>query len=194
MFKNLLLLIIRLAFCLLLVSCSEPLGGPTTPVQISDLTGTWVAHYGEDTTDTIVLKDDGTFRQVYQDVNKNYIFETTWNEWNLDQLPSGVIRIHLHGARYYLEGIIIAEKDGRKDPENPCLTPDDCTWGLEPLLFYDPYAHELVEMLDELLLDVRADKSGNLLLHHLWTSSDRGFAIIGGKQELFFRSTPTSSP
>ena len=166
--KHVLSQIILPVVCLLLVSCSEPLGSPTTTVQISDLIGTWVAHYGEGRTDTITLKSDGTFKQVYQDVKNNYAFETPCNEWNLEHLPNGVLRMHLHGARYYLEGITIAEKDGRKDPKNPCLTPEDCTWGLEPLFFYDPYTDELVKMIDELLLDVRADEAGNLLLHHLW--------------------------
>ena len=104
-----------------------------------------------------------------------------------------MVRIHLYGARYYLAGIELAETNGRRELKNPCLTRTDCSWGLEPREFYDPFIDELVQMVDELILDVRVDGSGNLVLHHMWTSSDRGFALIGGNEEIFFRTASASS-
>jgi hypothetical protein len=42
-------------------------------------------------------------------------------------------------------------------------------------------------MLDELVLEVRQTSRGELLLHHLWLTGDRGFALIGGQSELYQR-------
>jgi len=78
----------------------------------------------------------------------------------------------------------LAENDGRKNPNSPCLE-SDCDWGLQPQLFYDPFADELTQMVDELILVVQVDAKGDFILHHLWTSSDRGFLLIGEDREFF---------
>lgn len=186
--NNFTLLITLSVLSIVLVSCGEPYGAPVNVVQKADLLGTWIAHYGTGTTDTILLKDTTTFQQRFTDTNQNYIYESNWNKWELEYLSNGLYRVYLYGARYYLAGIEVAETDGRRDPKNPCLTPTDCSWGVEPRQFYDPYTQGLVQMVGELILDVRVDASGNLILHHMWTSSDRGFALIGGDQEIFYRT------
>jgi hypothetical protein len=53
--------------------------------------------------------------------------------------------------------------------------------------FFDPFAEELVLMVGELILHVRTDSSGELLLHHVWTHHEGGFVISGCSREQFRR-------
>lgn len=167
-------------------ACSTQFSNPAFSVNMSDLAGTWVTQYYAGAIDSIALNDNGTFRQVYEDTSQNYFFDSYFRQWNLEQLPNGEIRLHLHGGRYFLEGISIAENDGRNNLKDPCQG-TDCNWGLEPYMFYDPFAQELVPMVDELILVVQVDAWGKLILHHVWLSSDGGFAIFGGGSEIFHR-------
>jgi hypothetical protein len=185
--RNRICFLIGIAFALvtILSACTRPPYAPNYTIHSQELAGVWVAQYGPGKTDTLTLRADGTFRQVFEDTTVDYVFQTPWDKWNLESKPGGIIRVRLHGARYYLAGIAVAERDGRKDPKNPCVTPMDCTWGLEPFEYYDPFADTLIQMVDELALDVRVDGSGKLILHHLWRSSDDGFALFGGMGEFF---------
>lgn len=162
----------------------------TTPasVKMSDLQGVWVAQYGAGTNDTLTLKPDGTFRQVFEKSREKYVYDSGWNQWNLEKLPKGIARLHLQGGRYYLAGISKGENDGKI----PCIE-NDCTLEGLPDMFYDPFADEVVSMVNELLLVVQLDSTNSLILHHVWTSSDRGFVLIGGNMEIFYRQT-TSLP
>ena len=95
------------------------------------------------------------------------------------------------GARYYLEGIYRAERDGMGDP-----CPDelpDCVWDKSPFYFYDPIARETVYMIGELVLNIRSDSSGEIIMQHMWTSSDRGFPLIGAQSEIFKKIHPADS-
>jgi hypothetical protein len=169
-----------------LSACANDFRNPPAHIQMPDLVGIWKAEYAPGVSDTLTLKSDGTFRQVFEDSRKKYVFDSGWQKWSLEQTPEGIIRLHVQGGQYYLEGISIGESKGRKNPENPCLG-DDCTWGLGPRLFYDPFADEIVQMVDELMLIVLIDSSQNIILHHVWISSDRGFTLIGGDKEIFFK-------
>lgn len=156
-------------------------------LQSSDLEGLWLTHYTSRTTDTITIKADETFRQVFKNSRQNYVFDSGWNKWTLEKLQNGETRLHLQGGRFYLEGIPLAEKNGRRNPGNPCLG-GDCSWGLGPDPFYDPFSDELVEMVDKLVLVVLLDSRGNLILHHIWSSSDNGFLLFNKDMEYFTRN------
>jgi len=176
-------------FALLLTSsCKAPYSNPTETFKDSNLVGTWEAHYGEWGFDRLILKADGTFKQMYQDNTvKGYVYETPWNKWWVERFTDGRARVHLQGARYYLYGIKQAELDGM---EPPCSSDHpDCHGGLEPppKSFYDPIAEELVKMVKELVLNVRSD-SEKVILMHMWIDNDGGFAIIGGEGEEFRRA------
>ncbi len=165
--------------------CLEaPYAAPPATFEASDLVDTWQTDYGRGR-DTVIIKADGTFKQSYQDDHvEDYLYETPWNEWWVEGLPGGGVRLHLAGARYYLRGIAIAERDGLEG------APYDGFWGESgppPFLFYDPIADELVEMVGELILEVRATSSGELLLVHMWTGTKRGFAAFGCQAEQFRR-------
>ncbi|NIV31735.1 MAG: hypothetical protein GWN58_20295 [Anaerolineae bacterium] len=75
--------------------------------------------------------------------------------------------MHLEGARYFPDSL--AQQ----------------AYGL-----YDPFAKEILRPIKELILSVRVDLEGELVLHHMWTGSDRGFALIGG-EKLYFRRIDT---
>lgn len=172
---------------LMAASCREaPYSNPPSTFQNSDLANTWEVRYGERGIDRLILKQDGTFKQIYQDyTEEDYVYETSWNEWWVERSSNGKVLVHLQGARYYLAGIRIAELDGMGNPcpeESP-----DCYSGHNPRSFYDPIADDTIHMVKELVLNVRSDSSGDLLLHHMWISSDRGFALIGGEREEFRR-------
>jgi hypothetical protein len=149
---------------LLVSACSAGFESPPPDLEDADLAGTWVTHYTRHTTDELVLRFDGTFKQRYADSSEPYVFETPWNGWWLARLPNGLIRVHLDGARYFL------------------ASPEIVSLGL-----YDPFAREFVHPVRELILSVRVESDGELILHHMWTSGDGGFALIGGDKEVFHR-------
>jgi len=159
---------------------------PSPNLKSSDFEGVWMTHYSRGTTDTITINADGTFRQVFENSRQDYVFDSGWNHWALEKLQNGELRLRLQGGRFYNEGITLAERKGRKDPSHPCLD-TDCTWGLESRSFYDPFADELVEMADKLVLVVVLDSRGNLILHHVWSTSDRGFLLFNKDSEIFNR-------
>ena len=161
----------------------QPYSNPSATFQDSDLVGVWEVHYMEWGSDKLILKTDGTFKQVYQDSTvEGYVYETPWNEWSVEYFPDGRARLHLEGARYYLAGIRIAELDGISSPNSE-----------SPFSFYDPVTEEFLTMVGELVLNVRKDSSGELVLLHMWTDFDRGFAAIGGEAEEFHRIKTESS-
>jgi len=169
-------------------ACEGPYSNPSSTFQDSDLVGTWEAHYVARDADRLILRADGTFKQVYEDHTvEDYIYETPWNEWGVEHFPDGRVQLHLQGARYYNASIRLAERDGMSAP-GPEDEPD--FWGEmgpPPFAFYDPIAKEALYMVRELVLNVRSDSSGELLLLHMWISSDRGFALIGGETKVFRR-------
>lgn len=161
--------------------CREaPYSPPPETLRESDLVGTWRTYYWGDSVDTLILRDDGTFKQLFYDpAEDRYYYETPWNRWWLEQLPDGAVRLHLEGARYYTGGIEAAERDGLESFGEPDPS---------PMSFFDPFAEELVVMVGELVLHVRMDSSGELLLHHLWTHHEGGFVISGCERDQFRRA------
>ncbi len=149
--------------------------------------GTWESRYGR-SVDTFVLREDGTFKQTYEDVYAtDYVYETPWNRWQIERFPDGRIRLHLQGARYYIDGISIGELDGYTYP-GPKGGPDSSGEpGGVPWLFIDPFTRDDLEMVRELVLTVRVDSSGELLLHHMSYTSDEGFSLSGCQRRHFRR-------
>jgi hypothetical protein len=173
---------------LVLVQCGTKFAAPPASLQQSDLAGTWEADYLGPGVDTLIIREDGTFKQIYHSTKaEDYTYETSWNEWSLEPFRDGRVWLHLPGARYYIDGIGFAEQEGLHAP-CPDYWPD-CRMGAEPPAFgfYDPYGKEFVEMVGELILNVRSRSSGAIVLQHMWATSDQGFTLIGGGQEFFRR-------
>jgi hypothetical protein len=165
--RNRLVLALLVGIIVFLVSaCStaSSFEDPPPDLETADLAGIWETHYSRQSTDRLELRADGTFRQTYADSGENYAFETRWNAWRLQRLSDGLIRVHLKGARYFPD------------------TPAQQAYGL-----YDPFAKETLRPINELVLSVRVDLEGELVLHHMWTTSDRGFALFGGEKLYFVR-------
>jgi hypothetical protein len=173
---------------LFLAQCGTKLAPPPTDLQVSDLTGTWETDYLGPGADKLIIRENGTFKQIYRSTTpENYVYETPWNEWSLTYPSDGRVWLHLPGARYYIDGVRFGEQGGL---HAPC--PDDwpdCRMGEEPPAFgfYDPYGAESVEMVGELILNLRSRSSGEIVLQHMWATSDQGFTLIGGDQEVFRR-------
>jgi hypothetical protein len=166
--------------------CREaPYSPPPAAFEDEDLVGTWEATYGRSSIDSLTFRHDGTFKQIYADPSEsNYRYETQWNLWWVERGPDGLVRVHLEGARYYVAGIDIAEREGVEPQPYPGFWSGS---GPPPSPFYDPFAEDHLFMLGELILAVRVDSSQELLLHHLWTHHDRGFPLYGCQHEHFRR-------
>lgn len=144
---------------------------PTPTFRPSDLVGPWRGQYPIDHgSDLFIIRADGTFKQVYRGDGGDYVFETPWNEWWIEEFSDGRVRIHLRGARYYYSGISIAEAEG--------MSPTG-----RPRHFFDPFARYtndssqyFVEMAEALVLNVRVLPSGELILSHMWTTGDDAFS------------------
>jgi hypothetical protein len=157
--------VMAFVFLLLVSACKPGFENPPQELEDADLLGTWEAEYGRQRTDRLELRADGKFKQTYKEhAEEESVFETPWNEWWLERRPDGLIRVYLDGARYFLD-----------DPM------------MQALGLYDPFAREWLPPMKQLVLSVRMDRNGELLLHHMWTGSDRGFALMGGDREWFGR-------
>jgi hypothetical protein len=172
--------------------CLEaPYSPPSPSFEESDLVGTWEADYAgwpRRAVDRLIFRNDGTFKQFYEDYRVgDYTYETQWTQWWVESSPDGRVRVHLPGARCYKFGISTAELDGLAPP---CPTSEPGCTGeprLPPQSFYDPFAREYLKMAGELVLNVRVDSAGELLLHHMWSHAGVGFAISGCEAAHFRR-------
>ena len=167
-------------------ACEAQYSNPPSNFQDSDLVGTWEAQYMDWGVDRLILRVDGTYEQIYHDLSvEGYVYETPWNEWWIERFPDGRAYIHLQGARYYMEGIRIAELEGMG---SPC--PDElpeCYSGNNPWSFYDPIADDTIYMVRDLVFNVQHDSSGRLVLLHMLLSKDQGLVSLAGKAIGFSR-------
>lgn len=146
-------------------SCGSQYSNPTSTLTESELVGVWKANYLGSGSDTLDLRADRTFKQVY--IQGRYRFETPWNQWSLERFSDGRVQIRLRGARYYCRGTDIAERGGMEavDPAKPDF-------------FWDPIGQELTQMPGQLVLNVQRVTSGELVLVHMLMSIDEGFTSI----------------
>ncbi len=66
----------------------------------ADLIGTWVAEYGGlYATDMLVLREDGTYKQIYDDPEAGFHYESDWHTWWVELREVGYLWLHLDGMR-----------------------------------------------------------------------------------------------
>jgi hypothetical protein len=109
----------------------------------SDLVGIWHSRYDSESTDTITLREDGTYQQVYCQKD-GYSYESPWNRWYLENRPSGGLYLHLEGMHYCLstDEVCKREEGGGGD------------WS-----YYDRCEGRLIWTMDkEVILAVTGDK------------------------------------
>lgn len=140
-------------------------GPPPPPVpngfEQSDLIGTWRATYGgPDTIDTIKLKSDGTYQQVFQSPASDYYYEGSWNRWYLENTADGRPKLHLEGMKYCIFTIDMCKATGHG----------------EALYYYDFIDDAGVELTNELILRVVGDENSprGLLLLQMPVDPDEG--------------------
>jgi hypothetical protein len=154
-----------------MVLCFQsPYASPRVTLDEYDLVGTWETTYPDGMVDRLILRADGTFKQVYYDPSQpEDLQETPLESWWLERLPDGGVRVHLHGARYYPQSFVVPDLGSSLEscPENDGACRQ--RYGQWPYAFYDPIAVETVPMQGALVLDVRVDLFGTLLLHHMRT-------------------------
>ena len=136
-------------------------GAPTpsvtpTTVTKTDLVGTWEGNYPSSPrgTEVIILNDDGTYKQFYEDTSGySYAGE---GSWSLVQFASGRQRVLLEGGLWFPGGAEVAKLRGA-DPKDPN----------QLHAFWNPNTLESVHMPKGLVLEVVP--SGN---------SKKGFALM----------------
>jgi hypothetical protein len=110
------LVLALLSACVRVKSEGRELGLLPEGFEESDLVGTWQALYDGDarTTDTIILREDGTYQQIYHRYTDNYRLETPWQRWYVETRPSGKLYVHLEGMHYCIltEDVCALERGG----------------------------------------------------------------------------------
>jgi len=123
------------------IESAETQSCPALPSSFTeaDLVGTWVASYSLNDTDTLILKDDHIYKQIYNDPDGGLRYESEWLEWEIEHRESGYVRIQLKGMRRAGELESIFNRDGG---------------GIDPELFraIDDCEGNLIEMPDEIVL------------------------------------------
>jgi hypothetical protein len=88
----------------------------------TDLIGTWVASYRINDQDILTLKEDGTYKQIYDDPKSGRHYESDGQEWWVEYRESGYIRLHLKGMRRCDDITSICEREsGGVDPQLPAI-------------------------------------------------------------------------
>jgi len=74
---------------------------PALPESFSEdaLVGTWLADYANGNIDKIIIREDGTYKQIFSSTVPNLSFESDWQKWWLEKRDSGYFRLHLEGMR-----------------------------------------------------------------------------------------------
>jgi hypothetical protein len=169
-----------------------PFMNPPVTISEDDLLGTWQTEYMEWGSDIITINRDGSFKQVYEDKHiedGKFEYKSPRNSWWIEKLSDGRVYLHLKGGKYYLNGVSFAKRVDTGD--SICI--DDsplCANATRlPLYLYDWIGDDFVRVEGELILNIRATQSGEIVLLHLWSSSDKGFPLIGGDSEIFRRTS-----
>ncbi len=127
----------------------------------TDLIGTWQATYGsQNTTDTLKLRSDGTYQQVFQLPAGDYYYEGSWNNWHLEYTSDGRPKLHLEGMRYCEGTIYLCETTGRG----------------ESIAYFDFIDNGRAELTNEVILRVIGDENSSrkIRLWHLQIDEDDG--------------------
>lgn len=74
---------------------------PTPPKVLDkeDLVGTWIADYANGNTDKVILKEDGTYKQIFSSTVSTLSFESNWQKWWIEERDSGYLYLHLEGMK-----------------------------------------------------------------------------------------------
>jgi hypothetical protein len=145
-------------FSILVFSCQSCSNLDYRPQNFEeiDLVGTWEAVYGNNRVDNLIVKQDRTYKQIYNEPN-GYSYESPWNSWYVEYRDKGGVYLHLQGMRFYPLGREWSQDDAQ-----------NLFSELQP--FYDPDEDRSVKMQGEVILrihksDERWSPRGIILVH-----------------------------
>ncbi len=103
--KKIRLSIILLFYTVMLSACSlskeDRKNGCMPPPQgfaESDLIGTWY-HESMRDTDTLIIRDDGKYKQIIQIEYRTFDYESDWQAWWVEYAENRIPYLHLEGLR-----------------------------------------------------------------------------------------------
>jgi hypothetical protein len=67
--------------------------------QEADLVGTWGPAYGTNGHSTLIVKENGTYKQIYNNPITGQHFESDWHKWWVEYRQSGIPNLHLEKMR-----------------------------------------------------------------------------------------------
>jgi len=161
---------ILLGIEIVVVGCSSfQYTPPPQSFKEADLIGVWQAKYGTTRVDTLILRSDGTYQQIFDAPLLKYHYESPWNEWHIEYSSSGKPKLHLEGMRYYVSSIAIGENGGRFPIQNG-----------PPLPFYDIDEGTTIEMVNKVILAINGDPDSprNITLWQMQSDPDEGPAFF----------------
>lgn len=111
----------------------------------SDLIGTWTTNYSSRDKDVLLIRKNGTYKQIYESPAAGLYYESEWQEWEIEYRDSGYIRLHLKGMR-------------RADVDESTFNREE--GGIDPSVIWviDYCEDEEVSMPDEIVLIVTGTK------------------------------------
>jgi len=74
---------------------------PPDTFRDSDLVGTWIGQRASTprVTDTLIISEDGLYRQTVEGPESGFEFEGEWLAWRLEEGEAGMLYLHLTGMR-----------------------------------------------------------------------------------------------
>jgi len=104
------------------VNRDETTGCTLPPKEFTkaDLAGTWVATHLNSRRDTLIIKEDGTYKQVIHLESPPVDYESDWKTWQIEYLENGLPYLHMEGMHLcaYAPDLIDCEQVGGGE-ENP---------------------------------------------------------------------------
>ncbi len=137
---------------------------PPQNFQESYLVGTWQAHYGVNRIDTLIIRSDGYYQQIYHEPN-GYNYEGSWNKWYIEYGNKNKIYLHLEKMVFFPLGREWSQNGSQN------LFSD-----IQP--FYNPDEDTSVKMINEIILRIHRVEGRwaprNIILVHMVTDPDMG--------------------
>ncbi len=158
-----------LTLCLLsmlLFSCQNYGNQNNSPsnFKVNDLVGRWKAVYGNNRVDNLIIKENGTYKQIYSEPN-GYNYEGSWNKWYIEYGNKNKIYLHLENMVFFPLGREWSQNGSQN------LFSD-----IQP--FYNPDEDTSVKMINEIILRIHWVEGRwaprNLILVHMVTDPDMG--------------------
>jgi hypothetical protein len=72
---------------------------PPKTFQEADLVGTWGPEYGTNGHSILIVKENGTYKQIYNNPITGQHFESDWHKWWVEYRQSGIPNLHLEKMR-----------------------------------------------------------------------------------------------